>query len=79
MYQLLLKHMAMTATEEEEKTSKKKKSKKFTCNQPIGIGRSLLQRLVIPVKKYDHDVFQKLIQFIHCGTVNITEETVAGT
>ncbi|XP_060603175.1 serine-enriched protein-like [Ruditapes philippinarum] len=54
-----------------------KKSKKSTC-KAVGIGRSLSQRLVILVKKYDSEVFRMLVQFIHCGIVNITEETVAG-
>ena len=78
MYQLILKHMAMEEADKERNAKKNKKSKKSTCNQSVGIGRSLSQRLVIPVKKYDSEVFRMLVQFIHCGSVNITEETVAG-
>ncbi|XP_045177958.2 serine-enriched protein-like [Mercenaria mercenaria] len=77
MYQLILKHMSMREVDE-ERNHKKKKAKKTKYNQSVGIGRSLSQRLVIPVKKYDPDVFRMLVQFIHCGSVNITEETVAG-
>ncbi|XP_060565768.1 serine-enriched protein-like [Ruditapes philippinarum] len=75
MYQLILKHMSMEAADQEKNLKKNKKSKK---NATVGIGRSLSQRLIIPVKKYDSEVFRMLVQFIHCGSVNITEETVAG-
>ncbi|XP_053374297.1 serine-enriched protein-like [Mercenaria mercenaria] len=78
MYQLILKHMHMSAADEETNAKKNKKSKKNTCNRSVGISRSLSQRLVIPVKKYDSEVFRMLVQFIHCGSVTITEETVAG-
>ncbi|XP_045167802.2 serine-enriched protein-like [Mercenaria mercenaria] len=78
MYQLILKHMSMSAADEDRNAKKNKKSKKNTCNRSVGIGRSLSQRLVIPVKKYDSEVFRMLVQFIHCGSVTITEETVAG-
>ncbi|XP_060595374.1 serine-enriched protein-like [Ruditapes philippinarum] len=77
MYQLILKHMSMEAADKERNAKSNKKSKKSTC-KAVGIGRSLSQRLVIPVKKYDSEVFRMLVQFIHCGIVNITEETVAG-
>ncbi|XP_060565692.1 uncharacterized protein LOC132724751 [Ruditapes philippinarum] len=64
--------MSMEAADQEKKNKKSKK------NATVGIGRSLSQRLIIPVKKYDSEVFRMLVQFIHCGSVNITEETVAG-
>jgi hypothetical protein len=67
----------MEAADKERNAKSNKKSKKSTC-KAVGIGRSLSQRLVIPVKKYDSEVFRMLVQFIHCGIVNITEETVAG-
>ncbi|WAQ94468.1 GPRS-like protein [Mya arenaria] len=35
-------------------------------------------RLAIPVHKYDAEVFRMLIQFIHCGTATITDQTVTG-
>ncbi|XP_060560656.1 uncharacterized protein LOC132720519 [Ruditapes philippinarum] len=77
MYQLILKHMSMEAADKKRNAKSNKKSKKGTC-KAVGRGRSLSQRLVIPVKKYDSEVFRMLVQFIHCGIVNITEETVAG-
>lgn len=77
MYQLILKHMSMKAADE-ERNAKNKKSKKSSTNRSVGIGRSLSEKLVIPVKKYDSEVFRMLVQFIHCGSVNITEDTVAG-
>ncbi|WAQ94463.1 hypothetical protein MAR_006934 [Mya arenaria] len=35
-------------------------------------------RLTIPVHKYDAEVFRMLMQFIHCGTATITDQTVTG-
>ena len=71
LYQLILKHMSI-------QPKKIKKNKKSTGKKSVGISRSLSERLVIPVKKYDSEVFRMLIQFVHCGSVNITEDTVAG-
>ena len=60
--------------EEQQKTKTKMSSKK----QSVGLACTISERLTIPIKKYDSEVFRLLVQFIHCGTVNITEETVAG-
>jgi hypothetical protein len=65
----------MRAADEARNARKSKKTKKTTS---VGIGRSLSQRLVIPVKKYHAEVFRMLIQFVHCGSATITEDTVAG-
>ncbi|WAQ94458.1 GPRS-like protein [Mya arenaria] len=35
-------------------------------------------RLTIPIHKYDAEVFRMLIQFIHCGTATINDQTVTG-
>lgn len=68
----------MKVADDERTVKNNKKSKKNTCNKSFGIGRSVSERLVIPVKKYDSEVFRMLVQFIHCGSVNITEDTVTG-
>ncbi|WAQ94469.1 GPRS-like protein [Mya arenaria] len=42
-------------------------------------GRSLFGvRLAIPIHKYDAEVFRTLIQFIHCGSAIITDQTITG-
>jgi hypothetical protein len=65
----------MRAADDERNAGKNKKTKKTTS---VGIGRTLSERLVIPVKKYEPEVFRMLIQFVHCGSATITENTVAG-
>ncbi|XP_060073631.1 serine-enriched protein-like [Ylistrum balloti] len=62
MYQLILQKQK----EEEEKRSHK--SRKSRGNS----------RLVIDVKKYEPEDFRKIIQFIHCGTVDVTSKSVTG-
>ncbi|KAL3831594.1 hypothetical protein ACJMK2_023331 [Sinanodonta woodiana] len=68
-YSLILKHMKNA---EENRTSKRlplRKSKK--CYRKSN-------HLEIPIRSYDIDVFRRLIQFVHSGTVNITMKTVVG-
>ena len=36
------------------------------------------QRLLIPVRKYDSEVFRMMIQFVHTGSAYITDENVSG-
>ena len=36
------------------------------------------ERLLIPVQKYDAEVFRMLIQFVHTGTAYVTQQSVAG-
>ena len=64
-YQLIHKHQAMMQTSKQSKKT-------------IGPSSSLLTKMVIPVRKYDAEVFRMLLDFVHCGTVNISEDTVAG-
>ncbi|KAL4222034.1 hypothetical protein ACF0H5_018077 [Mactra antiquata] len=73
-YQLILKHTSMKTAEEEKVKKTKKKSKKDKVKASMGHDN----KLVIPVTKYDSEVFSMLIEFVHCGKVNITEDTVAG-
>ncbi|KAJ8301404.1 hypothetical protein KUTeg_020391 [Tegillarca granosa] len=62
-YHLIIKHQKKQETNLDKKGKKKKSSPKH---------------LTIDVKKYDSDVFRKIIQFVHCGSVDITMENVAG-
>ena len=39
---------------------------------------TLSDRLTIPVRKYDPEVFRMIILFIHCGTAIISDKTVSG-
>ena len=55
-----------------------KTKKKCSNKKTVGISHPFADRLVIHVRKYDAVVFRNLVQFIHCGTINVTEETVAG-
>ena len=54
------------------KTATKSKKKN------VSLTSSLFPKVVIPVKKYDAEVFRMLVEFVHCGQVNISEGTVAG-
>ena len=38
----------------------------------------LSSRVTIPMKKYDPEVFQGLVQFVHCGSIEISEANVVG-
>ena len=49
---------------------------KLKSSKPVS--RSYGHRVTIPVKKYDVEVFRMLIQFVHCGSITITDKTVAG-
>ncbi|XP_033749671.1 serine-enriched protein-like [Pecten maximus] len=62
MYQLILQKQK----EEEENRSKKSRKSRFSS------------RLVIDVKKYEPEDFRKIVQFIHCGTVDVTVKNVTG-
>lgn len=70
--------MSLNAADVKRKTKPCKKSKKNTRIESAGIGQSFSQKLEIPVKKYDSEAFRMLVEFIHCGSVNITEDSVAG-
>ena len=60
-----------------EKKDKKKPSKSGKRNKgQCGIVSN--ERLVIPVHKYDAEVFRMLIQFVHTGTAYVTTENVTG-
>ncbi|KAH3706439.1 serine-enriched protein-like isoform X2 [Dreissena polymorpha] len=73
-YDLIRKHMSIKNSE--EKVQSKKGKSKDTA--PAGISWPSSEKLVIPVRKYDAEVFRLLVQFVHCGTVNINEDTVVG-
>lgn len=70
-YELIMKSLA-------SKNNLDKTKKKCSNKKTVGISHTFADRLVIPVRKYDAVVFRNLVQFVHCGTVNVTEETVAG-
>jgi len=40
--------------------------------------KALTDRLTIPVRKYDAEVFRMLIQFVHSGIVTINDKNVCG-
>ncbi|KAL5007453.1 hypothetical protein ScPMuIL_016259 [Solemya velum] len=61
-YQLILKH-----TRTEQTGRKSMKSRKIANH-----------KIIVPVLNYEVDVFRSLIQFIHCGTIRITLNTVTG-
>jgi hypothetical protein len=71
-YQLLLKH---TNDAEATAPSRKSGSRGKKSKAPPAVRNP---RLSIPVKKYDYEVFRRLIQFVHCGATNIDVHTVAG-
>ncbi|KAL5007694.1 hypothetical protein ScPMuIL_016500 [Solemya velum] len=52
--------------------------KEQSSNKKSGTSITSTTNLVIPVVKYDADVFRSLIEFVHCGTVKIEMKTVAG-
>ena len=70
--------MNKQSSQTEVGTEKSKKNTKKCAPKSPSLCRSLSDRLVIPVKKYDPEVFRGLIHFVHCGSITITEETVAG-
>ncbi|KAL5006815.1 hypothetical protein ScPMuIL_016534 [Solemya velum] len=49
-----------------------------TTNKKSKTSITSTTNLVIPVVKYDVDVFRSLIEFVHCGTAKIEMKTVAG-
>ena len=53
----------------------KKSTKSLKRRRPESVS---IERLQIPVQRYDAEVFRMLIQFIHSGTAYITAENVSG-
>ncbi|KAL3831593.1 hypothetical protein ACJMK2_023330 [Sinanodonta woodiana] len=68
-YKLILKHLKKPGVNRTPKRSTPRKNKK--CSRKS-------QHLEVPVRTYDTDVFRRLIQFVHSGSVSITMETVVG-
>ena len=64
MYQLILEKQRAADAESNRKTKSKKSRASF--------------RLIINVRKYQPDDFCQLIQFIHCGSAEITPSNVTG-
>ncbi|XP_045167803.1 serine-enriched protein-like [Mercenaria mercenaria] len=64
LYQLIIKHLNLRET-----------GLKYTIQPSL---RHYGDRLIIPVRKYDAEVFRMLIQFVHSGTATITDSTVFG-
>ena len=64
-YQLILKHIHLAGM-------------KRNSNGNVGSSRFSSERIDIPVRKYDPEVFRMLIEFVHSGVVTVTMETVAG-
>ncbi|XP_069138750.1 serine-enriched protein-like [Argopecten irradians] len=62
IYQLILQKQK---EEEENRTKKSRKSRNGS-------------HLVIDVKKYEPEDFRKIVQFIHCGSVDVTVKNVTG-
>ncbi|KAK3581996.1 hypothetical protein CHS0354_030948 [Potamilus streckersoni] len=68
-YSLILNHLKNASA---NRTSKKSTPRKNTkCSRKC-------QQFEIPIRTYDIDVFRRLIQFVHSGSVSITMETVVG-
>ena len=63
----------MRKDKKEKKSTKSTKSLKKRRPESVPI-----ERLQIPVQRYDAEVFRMLIQFIHSGTAYITVENVSG-
>jgi len=72
-YNLIKKHTTLKKSEVKRKTKGSKDKK-----PPMGIARQTSDTLVIPVQSYDPETFRALVEFVHCGSVLITEDTVAG-
>ena len=71
-HHLIIKHQHMQHDSKKAKKSSKssKKSRATTSG--------FIERLVIPVRKYDAEVFRMLVQFVHSGSAYITQENVSG-
>ena len=67
-HQLILEHLHMRNDKKGRKSSKSKRGRSETVTR---------ERLQIPVRRYDAEVFRMLIQFIHSGTAYITVENVS--
>lgn len=65
MYQLILKQQRQS--QEEMKMSKKSRKARQ------------ISKVLINVNKYEPEDFRRIVQFIHCGTVDVNAKTVAGT
>ena len=63
--------------EKKDKKPSKPRSSKHNKGQNWN-GFVPMERLVIPIQKYDAEVFRMLIQFVHTGTAYITQQNVAG-
>ncbi|XP_045167806.2 serine-enriched protein-like [Mercenaria mercenaria] len=64
LYQLIIKHLNIRET-----------GLKYAKPSPL---RHYGDRLTIPVRKYDAEVFRMLMQFVHSGTATISDSTVFG-
>jgi len=67
--------MHIRSTEEERRRSPKHKKR---SKRSFGISPPLSSKLIIPVRRYDPEVFRMLVQYVHCGMVVINSENVAG-
>ncbi|KAH3807663.1 hypothetical protein DPMN_136010 [Dreissena polymorpha] len=74
MFELIQKHIHLRISEQ----SKVTKTKKIKGKSPVGLSQLSSEKLKIPITNYDAEVFRLLVEFIHCGEVNINEDTVAG-
>lgn len=70
-YRTLYSLILNTEREMEDKLSKKKQ--KMDKKK-----RNIQRHLTIEVNKYEPEIFRKLIQFVHCGTVEVDSECVTG-
>ena len=72
-HHLIIKHQRMP-----EDVKKDKRSSKSTKKSHMTTSGLHKQRLLIPVRKYDSEVFRMMIQFVHTGSAYITDENVSG-
>ena len=56
----------------------RKESKKIKKSSKSSKCSGSCERLMIPVRKYDAEVFHMLIKFVHSGSAYITHENVSG-
>ena len=61
--------------EDVKKVKRSLKSTKKSHTTTSGLHK---QRLLIPVRKYDSEVFRMMVQFVHTGSAYITDENVSG-
>ncbi|KAH3815969.1 uncharacterized protein LOC127836033 [Dreissena polymorpha] len=73
MFELIQKHIQLRISEQ----SKVTKIRKAKGKSSFGLSQLSSDKLKIPITNYGAEVFRLLVEFIHCGEVNINEDTLA--